>query len=56
MENAKHYTFSPPIRGYCPICAVKHDNGQPHFENSLYYLIKTGWGKADGKTEPDNKK
>ncbi len=55
MENAKHYTFVPPLRGSCPICAVKHDKDTAHCEISLYYLIKTRWGKENPQNETADK-
>lgn len=55
MENAKHYTFVPPLRGSCPICAVKHDNDTAHCVTSLYYLIKTRWGKEKPQKETADK-
>jgi hypothetical protein len=27
----------PPAPGTCNVCATKHDEGQPHNRNSLYY-------------------
>lgn len=36
----KDMVILPPAPGKCPVCAVKHDPGQPHNLHSLYYQMK----------------
>lgn len=39
-NDIRHFPLrvTAPRRGACPICGVRHDAGQPHYKNSVYYL------------------
>jgi len=37
MNSIEEVKVVPPVQGSCPICATKHDPGEPHDRDSLYY-------------------
>ena len=39
-DKSMRMMLMPPVPGTCPWCAVKHDPGQPHNRDSLYYQYK----------------
>lgn len=40
MGDVKRLILAPPRKGACPVCAVRHDDRQPHNPNSLYYRTR----------------
>lgn len=32
--------IAAPIRGTCPMCAMRHAKAAPHYRNSIYYQVR----------------